>query len=141
MIYLDTSVLVSAFLPETASARVHAWLEKHSDEILAISDWTRTEFASALALKVRREELNHAQAAQAQALFIESADASLVQLEISRTDFRLAAQLCAHADSGLRAGDALHLAVTLQHGAQLLTLDQTLHAAAQQAGASVLDLA
>jgi predicted nucleic acid-binding protein len=140
MIYLDTSVLVSAFLPEATSARVHAWLREHGEEALVISDWTRTEFASALALKVRRQELNNTQAAQVQALFIESADASFVQLEISRTDFRLAAQLCAQADSGLRAGDALHLAVTLQHGAQLLTLDKTLHAAAEQAGASVIDL-
>lgn len=48
MVYLDTSVLVPLFVPEPASINVRRWFEQQGGIVLAISDWTMTEFASAL---------------------------------------------------------------------------------------------
>lgn len=50
MVYLDTSILVSAMTSEAATEASQRRLAAIPLSELAISQWTRTEFASALAI-------------------------------------------------------------------------------------------
>lgn len=53
MLYFDTSFVVPYILPEATSNRVQRFFRDHGNEQLAISHWTRVEFASMLAREVR----------------------------------------------------------------------------------------
>ena len=55
--YFDTSFLVPLILPEATSEPISAFFEDLSHEDLAVSDWTRVEFASLLAREVRMGSL------------------------------------------------------------------------------------
>lgn len=122
--YLDTSLLVAALTPEARTDGVHAWLHEHRDGELGLSDWTVTEFASALSLKVRAGHLSEDQRRDVDEVFGAWLEESLVQVAVLRRDFAEAARLLGRHETGLRAGDALHLATSSQNGAQLVTLDQ-----------------
>jgi uncharacterized protein len=133
MLYLDTSVLVPLFIPEPESAAVREWFHAHADDSLAISDWTLTEFASAMGIKVRDKGLKVHQAEQASALMDDLARDSLKVLTPTRADYRTASSQLGHHALGLRAGDALHLAIAHNQGAErLYTLDRRLIAAARK---------
>jgi predicted nucleic acid-binding protein len=134
MIYLDTSVAVPLFVHEAHSATVDAWFESNTEALVA-SDWIRTEFASALALKQRRGEITAAQARGAWEGFESLCAAGLKLAPVSRQAFDKAASLARVSNSGLRAGDALHLAVALETGAaRIATLDAVLAANAGRHG-------
>ena len=53
---------------------------------------------------------------------------------VERADFRAAARLADRSDLSLRAGDALHLAICLNRGATICTLDRRLGDAAPHVG-------
>ena len=133
-VYLDTSFLVAALLPEAASKRVHSWLEAQDGGTLAISDWTVTEFASVLAIKIRTGELTLDQRAEVQAAWTVMRAASLVTLAVAPAHFAAAAAFVDRADLNLRAGDALHLAVAGAHGCAIATLDTVQARAAPACG-------
>ncbi|MGI8578477.1 MAG: hypothetical protein ACR2KG_11330 [Nocardioidaceae bacterium] len=59
---------------------------------------------------------------------------SLTTFTVARADFLVAARTCDRHELGLRAGDALHLAVALRLGARMQTLDQRMLAMAQHVG-------
>ena len=58
--------------------------------------------------------------------FSRLATESLLVLPVASAHFRSAAKLVDQHATGLRAGDALHLAVASDHGATVHTLDQRL---------------
>lgn len=62
---------------------------------------------------------------------------SLAILEIGPSHFRSAASFAARHELGLRASDALHLAVCADHGASLATLDRRMRDAALALGVMV----
>ncbi len=133
MIYLDTSVLVPLFVPEPDSDPMRAWFDTRSGETLAISDWTLTEFASAMGIKVRDKGLKPDQARKACSLMGELVADSLKVFTPTRSDYRRAAEHLGHHTLGLRAGDALHLAIAQNEGvARLYTLDRRLLEAARK---------
>lgn len=135
-VYCDTSLLVAAVLPESASARVHSWLARQDAGSLVISDWTITEFASALAIKLRSGELTLEQRAEALASWAILRNSSLVKLPVTSEHFASAAGYVERADLGLRAGDALHIAVAAAHGCSIATLDSLQGKAALELGIS-----
>ncbi len=138
MDYLDTSVLVAALTNETATEAVQSWLAARPVNDLRVSDWVATEFSSALSIKMRMGALDIEQRADALAYFRQLISVSLTILPIEASHFRTAARLTDQHQLGLRAGDALHLAIATEAGARLCTLDRRLAEAGREVGASVL---
>lgn len=134
MSYIDTSVWVAALCREAFTATAQAWLEKQAAGTLHVSGWVQAEFASALALKQRVGHLDATQAASAMTLFSASSEQACRRVAVEEADFALAARLAADPTSGLRTGDALHLAMTARQGLVLATLDTVLAKAAVRFG-------
>ena len=99
-----------------------------------------TEFSSALSIKLRTGQLQPAHRADALAIFTQLAAESFVHLSISGQQFRTAARYADQYTLGLRAGDALHLAICADHGATLCTLDRRLGEAGSALGVKTLQL-
>jgi uncharacterized protein len=140
MIYVDTSVIVSALTREADTALSQTWLTSQETSELTISDWTVTEFASALSMKLRTGALNADHRADALSAFTRLCAESLRTLPVTREDFRAAARFADQSELNLRAGDALHLAICANHGASLCTLDRRLAEAAPRVGVPVREL-
>jgi predicted nucleic acid-binding protein len=125
-LYLDTSVLVSALTNEAETARMQAWLGEQPEGALATSGWVMTEFSSALALKLRSDRIEAVHRADALATLARLVAESLAVLPVSAAQFHTAARFADRHELGLRAGDALHLAICADLGATLCTLDRRL---------------
>jgi predicted nucleic acid-binding protein len=126
MLYLDTSLLVAALTNEAETERMQHWLGQQPVDDLAVSDWVATEFSSALSIKLRTGQIRIADRVEALVTFTRLATDSFTAIPVSRSDFRTAARLADQHAIGLRAGDALHLAICANHGATLCTLDRRL---------------
>ena len=125
MLYLDTSFLVPYFVSEESSEKVEAYMRGLEGEELFVSAWTATEFVSALGLKVRTKQLDKPAASAALAAFHELGERHFNWLAVTPGDFKAASAYLEKWNLGLRAGDALHLAVAKTNGAKkLLTLDE-----------------
>jgi predicted nucleic acid-binding protein len=112
MLYLDTTVLLAVLTPE-----VH------------------TQVATlALGLKVRTGALTNSQADAVLEAYQHTLVPALVMLEIEGRDFRHADACLRSWPSGLRAADALHLAIAVGRGATLSSLDAGLVGAAKGLG-------
>ena len=134
ILYLDTSVLVATLTREAKTARMQRWLDDQNSELLAISDWVTTEFSSALSIKLRSGEIEPKHRADALTMFTTMSVETFSRLPISGAQFRTAARLADQHALGLRAGDALHLAICADHGATLCTLDRRLSEAGPALG-------
>jgi predicted nucleic acid-binding protein len=126
MLYLDTSLLVAALTNEAETERMQHWLGQQPVDDLAVSDWVATEFSSALSIKLRIGQIRIADRVEALVTFTRLSTDSFTAIPVSRSDFRTAACLADRHAIGLRAGDALHLAICANHGATLCTLDRRL---------------
>lgn len=116
---------------------VRARFERFAPGETLISSWLTTEVSSALSSKVRIGTLTQSRRAIAlgayQRMFLDNH----IVLTVTADHFHQAARYADRHDLGLRAGDALHLAVAAEHRATLFTLDRRLYAAAQSLGHAV----
>jgi predicted nucleic acid-binding protein len=134
LIYLDTSVLVALLTNEGTAPAIMRWYSKNDEAVFVTSDWSLTEFSSAVALKVRTKQLTPKQAKAVLKTFGTFIGGGVRLLSVSRQVFDHGARLIQSMD-GLRAGDALHLAVVLEaRVAEFATLDRLLGEKAIEAG-------
>lgn len=133
MIYCDTSLLVSTLVEEPDSDISIAWLAEHGGSGLVVSDWTNVEVASALAMKQRRDVLDTVARQRVWSAWVDLVETSFTFVRVEPADFTRAPS-AVDAGAGLRAGDALHLAVALKRGVALATRDGDLAAAAKASG-------
>lgn len=131
MLYVDTSVLVALCTNEAKTIEVVRWYENCTDE-LASAAWCVTEFASAMGLKQRTGQLSEEQAQAAWMQFERVCANDLQLLPVEIMTFHKAAVLTMKSATGLRAGDALHLACAMQAKAKgMVSLDVVLAKNAQ----------
>ena len=109
MRYFDTSILVPLILPEATSEPIARFFEYLPADDLAVSDWTRVEFASLLAREVRMGHLDATAAREAGARFEAMVEESFVVWLPNRDDFDRAREWLNRFETGPRAGDACTL--------------------------------
>jgi len=127
VLYFDTSFLAPLILPEATSDQIAAFVRRLPAEEFAVSHWTRVEFSSLIGREVRMGSLDAQAAARADARFEAMVDESFSTLLPTADDFGLAKRYLGRFETGLRAGDALHLAVANNHrAAAIYSLDETL---------------
>jgi len=125
MLYLDTAILLTLFLPEPSSREVEAWLERQEGGF-ACSDWGLTEAASALGIRVRRGDYAPAQAMRTWQAMAGFAQRHCRLFPANASHQGVAQSWLTRCNLNLRAGDALHLAIAQSHGLPLATYDQLL---------------
>jgi predicted nucleic acid-binding protein len=127
VLYFDTSFLAPLILPEATSDEIAAFVGGLRAEELTISHWTRVEFSSLIAREVRMGGLDVGAGRRADARFEAMVDESFAVVLPTVEDFDLAKWYLGQFETGLRAGDALHLAVANNHrAAAIYSLDKRL---------------
>lgn len=135
MIYLDTSFLAPFYIREATSTSVEAILTNIPTQELAISDWTIVEFASLVSRRIRTKESSLELMEAVMRLWKEDVTQSYIVFTVTNADFILASKYIEQWETGLRTGDALHLAIASNRGVtNLLSLDRGLINAARQLG-------
>jgi len=130
--YVDTSVLVALCVNEPKSEDVSRWYGKSKDKLVS-SVWGVTEFASALGIKQRTGQISTEEAQFAWQSFQRLCTNDLTLLSPDTDIFHKAAFLTLDAATGLRAGDALHMASALQANVKrMATLDDVFARNAKQ---------
>ena len=138
MIYFDTSFLTPLFRLEETSSYVERFVAELGAEELAISRWTMLEFASVLARDVRMGLLNQTQAHGAWTVLQRVVEESFLVLLPTEADYVLSVQYIQRYETGLRAGDALHLAIAAGHRAEVVySLDRMMVRAGEILGLPV----
>jgi predicted nucleic acid-binding protein len=94
MVYLDTSVLVPLFVRQTTSEAVRMRIAGLFSDELTISEWTRTEFVSAVGTKIRTGHLEPDLALQIVRALNEVASRRLSVLFPEKADSLEAARHC-----------------------------------------------
>lgn len=138
MLYFDTSFLAPLVLRERSSDEIEVFLKTLPTEELAVSQWTCVEFSSLLARDVRTGVLSPQRALKADAEFDDLIGGSFLVIIPSAGDFERSRQYLREYASGLRAGDAFHLAIATNHRATtIFSLDKGMMKAGKLLGLPV----
>lgn len=119
MIYLDTSVVVSLYSPDTNSALAAGFLQA-SNDVLLITTLCELEAVNALGLRVFRKQISSPQAEASLSDFARDLRNGVIQLRpLPEPAFERSRQLSRKftAMLGTRAVDVLHVAAALELGA------------------------
>ncbi len=133
-VYVDTSVLVSAFSNEPLQRVAMALLQAPQWEQVCVSDWTAAEFTCALQAKVLRGETPPEVAHTiGQTLKNLMAQGALHRIAVLREDYAAVQRTVPGLNCLVRGADALHLAVAARSGiTHYASLDKTQRVAAGQ---------
>ena len=133
-VYVDTSVLVSAFSNEPLQRVAMAVLQAPQWEQVCVSDWTMAEFTCALQAKVLRGETPPEVAHTiGQTLKSLMAQGALHRIAVLREDYAAVQRTVPGLNCLVRGADALHLAVAARSGiTHFASLDKTQRVAAGQ---------
>ena len=134
--YIDTSLLVPYYCPETLSPMAERVLR--GDPRPAVSDLVEVEFFCALARKVRAREMPATDALRTGEQFLGHLQAAMYErIAVQRRHYEAARGWLARFTSSLRALDALHLAIADAEGLRLATADRDLSRSARRFGVAV----
>ncbi len=137
-LYCDASALAKLFLPEEGSAELNARVAGRNDVL--VSDLAVTEVTSALARRAREGALSPAVAGRVYRKVLATvAEGAFRRVDLLASGHRDAERLLLASERvGLRAADALHLALALGAGVgTLLTYDHALARCALTRGLDV----
>jgi predicted nucleic acid-binding protein len=138
--YLDTSFIGSVLRHDANSQLAQDWLDEHLEAELWASDWTRVEFAGAMARRARMGDITPEMSRTLFAAFLAAREYLFSMTEPPTTDdYDYAAGAALRQETGLRPGDALHIAIARRlaqdHGdTTLVTFDVRLAQAAPDFG-------
>lgn len=136
--YADTCLLLSLHVADGGTPAALNWLEETGAAPIMASHWTVAEFVSGLGIIARRGEIDRKTHAATLARFRTFAAERLSMEPPEASDFERAASWLERFAAGLRAADALHLAICARRSALLCTADQTLVRAAETFGVRAL---
>lgn len=135
-IYVDTSVLAAYYCPEPLSEKAERRVRALDPPTL--SRLTDVEFHSALAKKVRREELTEEDAQRIEQLFRRHCEQELYHIvPVLEVDYHQAREWMAQRSTAVRTLDALHLATADRRGVHVLTADTIMSRAGGELGVPV----
>jgi predicted nucleic acid-binding protein len=136
-VYLDASVLVALFTNDPFTGKADEFLRREGPALTS-SDFAMAEFASAIARRVRTNELTIEEAQTAfSALDVWSARAVRLIL-VSRADIAAASVFLRRLDLPLRTPDAINIAVAERAGCTLFTFDRKMAKNAAAIGVPVV---
>ncbi len=139
-VFVDASAWISLFTNEEAASSLEDWLANEDGHLMS-TPWTLVEVASGFSIKVRRKELSAHHATVLFERFEQLIDDEVKVVAMAAGDYGHAMKLCQNAGSGLRAGDALHLASAARLGvSHLLTLDRVMAANAKALGIELVNV-
>lgn len=138
MHYVDTSVFVALVTMEPRHDEIRTWLGAQHSNVLHTSRWTKTELASALAIKVRTKQISLEMRQTGLSLYDKLVAKSVIIVPILDLHFDQAAKFVDQIDLGLRGGDALHLTIAHSNDLMAVTLDKQMAEAGAKLGVSTL---
>ena len=132
-VYVDTSVLVSAFSNEPLQPVAMALLQAPQWQQVCVSDWTVAEFTCAVQAKVLRNETPTEVAHSInQTLKSLMAQGALHRIAVLREDYAAVQRIVPGLSCLVRGADALHLAVAVRSNiTHFASLDKTQRIAAR----------
>lgn len=136
-LYLDTSVIVPLHVEESASARLHEWLES-VDEPIVVADLAVVEFSSAISRLIRMGQMTPAVAAETIGDFERWRRASAMRVENLPVDIRVAAEFVREPYPPLLSADAIHLATCQRLNATIVSHDSDILKIAGRMGVAFL---
>lgn len=140
MVYVDTSVLVAYYCPETLSGKAEAFLVSQDKPV--ISTLTEVELFAALSRKVREARMTRVVAGRVASKFMSHLDHTVyTRLPVNDRHYRLARDWIGLFRYPLRTLDALHLAVASSENLKLVTIDKNLSKSAKALSIDVMLLA
>ncbi len=134
MRYLDTSFLAPLLKSEATSDDVEMLVAGQPAGTLAISSWARVELASAVARQVRMGQASARNSFEGLEVFDRALRKRFHIWIPDANDFDDARANIIQFETGLRPGDAIHLAIAKNRRAELLTLDRGMLKAAKMLG-------
>lgn len=136
-VYLDASVLVALFTHDPFTQKADECLRRE-EPALTVSDFAKAEFASAIARRVRMNELTPEEARAAfSAIDVWSAWA-VRSVTVSSADIVAASALLRRLDLPLRTPDAINIAIAGRADCTLFTFDRKMRENAIAIGIAVV---
>lgn len=136
-LYLDASLLVALLTNDALTARADALLRQRTS-ILVVSDFAAAEFASAIARRVRTQEITAPEARLAFSHFDAWAARTTQRVDTTTADVKAADAFLRRLDLTLRTPDALNIAIAERIGAALATFDEKMASSARALGTKVV---
>ncbi len=136
MNYLDTSIVLSLYLPDNYTSVVSTEISKELTK-LYISPWVSVEVKSALSLLIRKKIITKSTAEKSLSQFRKDKKDGIYLVQTITKDHFLKAEENLSFSNSLRAADSLHLAIAQIEFLQLITTDKLLGKIAKQLNQSV----